>query len=215
MKGFKMMNKKEYLTEENYERTKNKIKNIALIILIAGILVGGGLIVTGIIKTNSMKAEIENKETQRTEQDVQNDIDAIVSKIGTIDTEITNLYSQVIKNEIILDTYLKNPITGEINIEPSIVFSIYNTNEFGLPLQSASRKAFVNDAFSQVILYVVSWCSPKLLVIVLFFNSSDTLSIQKLLKGIQKYPSSISVIPSIPTTSTIVNVYVSLSNITS
>ena len=51
------MDNKKYLTEENYEKGEKKIKNIALIILIVGILLGGSLIATGIIKTNFSKKE--------------------------------------------------------------------------------------------------------------------------------------------------------------
>ena len=58
------MDDKKYLTEENYEKGKNKIKNIALIILIVGILLGGSLIVTGIIKTNDVKKQNDIIENQ-------------------------------------------------------------------------------------------------------------------------------------------------------
>lgn len=44
---------KEYLTEENYERGKKKIRLIALAILVAGLLIGGGLIGTGVATKNS------------------------------------------------------------------------------------------------------------------------------------------------------------------
>lgn len=89
-----MEKKKEFLNEENYEKGKKKLKSIALIILLVGVLIGGSLIVTGIVKTNSIKAEIADKEAQRTEQDVQGEIDDIDSQIDTIDTEITNLQTQ-------------------------------------------------------------------------------------------------------------------------
>lgn len=88
------MENKKYLTEENYERGKKKLKTIILVILTVGILVGGGLILTGIIKTNAVKYEIAEKEAQRTESDVQAEISEIESKITAIDTEIANLNTE-------------------------------------------------------------------------------------------------------------------------
>lgn len=38
-----------------------------------------------------------------------------------------NFYNQVIKNTIIINKYLKNPLTGEILIEDDAIFSIYNS----------------------------------------------------------------------------------------
>ena len=50
-----MENKKEYLNEENYQRTKQKITRVSLIILIVGLLIGVGLIIGGIITQNNVK----------------------------------------------------------------------------------------------------------------------------------------------------------------
>ena len=53
------MENKKYLTEENYERGKKKLKTIALVILILGILIGGSLILTGIISVSPiLKASV-------------------------------------------------------------------------------------------------------------------------------------------------------------
>ncbi len=54
-----METKKEYLNEENYQKSKKKITRIALIIFIVALLLGGSLIVLGIVKTNSSKKEVE------------------------------------------------------------------------------------------------------------------------------------------------------------
>ena len=82
------MAKKEFLTEENYERGKKKIKSIALIILIVGIILGGSLIVIGIIKQSKvnsgyseeskasvqekLKAELETERTKSLETEKKN-----------------------------------------------------------------------------------------------------------------------------------------------
>lgn len=51
------MEKKEYLTEENYQRGKKKIITIAVIILIVGILIGGSLITVGLVKQSKINSK--------------------------------------------------------------------------------------------------------------------------------------------------------------
>ena len=92
-----MEKKKEFLTEENYERGKKKIKKIALIILIVGILLGGSLIVTGLVKqgqTNSQYSEESknNKKEQleKEKQQLTQDLDAEKQNVLTSKTTIEN-----------------------------------------------------------------------------------------------------------------------------
>ena len=96
-----MDEKKEFLTEENYERGKKKVIIIALIILIVGILLGGSLIAIGIIKSNEVKKQneqavkqIEQNSKTRTASDVQADIDKIQSQIDQIDKEIASIQAE-------------------------------------------------------------------------------------------------------------------------
>lgn len=53
------------------------------------------------------------------------------SKVVSIDVnqymESIHLYNQVIKNEIILTKYLRNPLTKKVSLEEGAVFSIYNS----------------------------------------------------------------------------------------
>lgn len=51
------MERKEYLTEERYERGKSKIYKIALIILIVGLSIGGFLIYSGINGSSASKLD--------------------------------------------------------------------------------------------------------------------------------------------------------------
>ena len=51
------MENKKYLTEENYERGKKKIKTIALVILVVGLLIGGSLIATGLMKQGKINSQ--------------------------------------------------------------------------------------------------------------------------------------------------------------
>lgn len=65
--------KKEYLTEENYERGKRKLKTIALIILLVGLFIGGSLIATGLIKQSKVNSQYseENKENIEKQLDAE------------------------------------------------------------------------------------------------------------------------------------------------
>lgn len=71
-----MMKDKKYLTEENYEKGKRKLKIIALCILVIGILIGGSLIAIGVMKQDKINSKYseENKETisQQLENEKQN-----------------------------------------------------------------------------------------------------------------------------------------------
>ena len=93
-----MNEKKEFLTEENYEKGKKKLKTIALVILIVGWVIGGSLIATGLIKSNKLKKQneqvveqVEETNNSRTASEVQSDIDSVQEQIDTLETEITKL----------------------------------------------------------------------------------------------------------------------------
>ncbi|MBO5096598.1 MAG: hypothetical protein J6B98_06965 [Bacilli bacterium] len=91
------MENKKYLTEENYESGKKKIKTIALIILIVGVLIGGSLIVTGLVKqgqTNSQYSEESknNKKDQleKEKQQLTQELDAEKQNLLTSKTTLEN-----------------------------------------------------------------------------------------------------------------------------
>jgi len=88
------MEENKYLNERNYQRSKRKIMCLALIVFFLGLIIGGGLIVTGIMKTNSIKSEITEKESKRTENDVQADIADVESKIDAIELEINTMRNE-------------------------------------------------------------------------------------------------------------------------
>ena len=96
-----MNEKKEYLSEENYEKGKKTLKTIALVVLICGLLIGGGLITTGIILSNNEKTvNVElpnNNKTTRAESEIQADIDEVQSQIDELETEITKLEREKIR----------------------------------------------------------------------------------------------------------------------
>lgn len=75
------MNKKEYLSEEEYQKNKKKITKIALIILIVGVLIGGSLIATGIIKSINFVGSDSNG---RTAEVIQVEIDALNDELALL-----------------------------------------------------------------------------------------------------------------------------------
>ena len=77
-----MEGKKEFLTEENYERGKKKIRRVALVVLIIGLLIGGALIATGIIKSNNVKETTSSN--VRSKEDIQAEINSLNSELATL-----------------------------------------------------------------------------------------------------------------------------------
>lgn len=64
------MENKEYLKEENYQKTKKKLITIALAILLIGILAGGSLIAVGLIK----QSKINSKYSQDNKTSISNQL---------------------------------------------------------------------------------------------------------------------------------------------
>ena len=76
-----MNNKKEYLSEENYQKTKKKITKASLIILLVGLVLGIGLILVGVVSQSNAK---------KTNEERYNEAKINVQKIGVADR--INLY---------------------------------------------------------------------------------------------------------------------------
>lgn len=89
-----METKKEYLSEENYQRTKKKITKISSIILIAGLVIGIGLILVGIISQINAKKTNEERynEAYKASQEKENTAN---TRLKEIETEKTKLNSQI------------------------------------------------------------------------------------------------------------------------
>ena len=105
-----MEKKKEFLTEENYERGKKKIKTIALVILIVGVLIGGSLIVTGLVKQgqtnseyseeskNNKKEQLE-KEKQKLTQELDAEKLSLLTSKTTLENKIKPVEDEIKKLE--------------------------------------------------------------------------------------------------------------------
>lgn len=80
-----MEGKEEFLNEEKYKKAKTKIVTIALIVFLIGVSIGGYLIGTGMKKSKELKEQQINSEAKaRTQDDIQEEIDAINSSLATL-----------------------------------------------------------------------------------------------------------------------------------
>lgn len=99
------MEKKEYLNEDDFQRTKKKITRLALVVLICGILLGEGLIAAGIMKSRA----VDSKTNKRTEEVVQAEIDSLNSELATLKSKLDTEFE---KNDFSEEFYrLQNEIS--------------------------------------------------------------------------------------------------------
>lgn len=94
---------KQYLNEENYQKANQKIKKVALIILILGLLIGGGLIAFGAIK--QIEANKINEERAAAAQaKVDADIAAAKTRLDEIKKEVATLEAEESAKELECDS---------------------------------------------------------------------------------------------------------------
>lgn len=92
------MQKKEYLTEENYERGKKKISKIALIILITGFLIGGSLIAVGVINQSKVNSEYSEENKAQVAEKLESEKKSLEVKKIELETKKTNSLETEKKN---------------------------------------------------------------------------------------------------------------------
>lgn len=85
------MNERKYLNEENYQRGKKKIKTIALIIFVLGLLIGGSIIALGISKYGSSKKQSLTEQLAVEKENVNNKRTELEKKIKPVQDEIKSL----------------------------------------------------------------------------------------------------------------------------
>ena len=90
-----MSEKKEFLTEENYERGKKKLRMIAIIVLMVGLLGGGSLITIGILKQNKTNSNYSEESIKK----LQNDIAIEKVNLETKKTELEGKRDEALKAE--------------------------------------------------------------------------------------------------------------------
>lgn len=82
--------KQEYLNEENYQQANTKLRNIAKLILIIGLLLGLSLITIGIMKSKSIDKENQNNANE-IKENIEKTKKSNEEKIPQLETEIQNL----------------------------------------------------------------------------------------------------------------------------
>lgn len=90
-----MSEKKEFLTEENYERGKKKLKMVAIIVLVMGLLIGGSLITVGILK----QSKTNSNYSEETVKKLQNDIAAEKVNLETKKMELEGKRDEALRIE--------------------------------------------------------------------------------------------------------------------
>lgn len=93
------MEGKKFLTEENYERGKKKIKSIALVILVVGFFIGGSLIVTGIIKQSKVNTKYSEESKATISQQLEIEKQNLISKKTELEAKIEPVETQIKKLE--------------------------------------------------------------------------------------------------------------------
>ena len=99
------MENKKYLTEENYERGKKKIKTIALVILVVGLLIGGSLIATGLMKQSKVNSQYSEDNKTTISQQLETEKQNLISKKAELEAKIEPVETQIKKLE-------REPFTG-------------------------------------------------------------------------------------------------------
>ena len=112
------MENNELLNEGKYQETKKKIKKLALIILIGGLLIGTTLIICGNVMANKAEENVENIDlstntNSRSEEEIQADIDATEKQIAEVEENIDKLEAQLSDDSITNSTDLYNQINSE------------------------------------------------------------------------------------------------------
>lgn len=93
-----MMEKKEYLTEENYNNSKRKIKRIALIVLVVGLLIGGGLISIGLIKQSKVNSKYSEENKVNIQEKLESEKKNLETKKSELELEKSNALAAEKKN---------------------------------------------------------------------------------------------------------------------
>lgn len=133
-----MNEKKELLTEENYERSKKKISKIALIVLIIGILIGGGLIATGLIKQGKVNDKYSDKNKVTT-------IERLESEKNRITEELDNEKEKLLTSKTQLEDKIK-PVEDEIKSLERVTFTGFDDAYYQRQDKIEElKKSIVND----------------------------------------------------------------------
>ena len=79
----------KYLNEERYQKSKQKISRVALIILIVGLLIGSSLIATGIIKQSKVNSNYSSESKANLQKELDAEKVSLESKKAELETKRT------------------------------------------------------------------------------------------------------------------------------
>ena len=99
------MENKKYLNEENYQKTKKKIKVIAVIILVIGIIIGGSLIATGLMKQSKVNSQYSEESKTNISQQLEIEKQNIIKAKTELEGKIKPVEDQI-------KTLKREPFTG-------------------------------------------------------------------------------------------------------
>lgn len=109
------MNKKELLTEENYENGKKKLIKLSLIILVCGLLIGSVLIAIGAVKTNNAQKELEKNKIQIQEQEKEETNETEENETATQEEDLEEKKSELNKNILDIKAQI-NTLNSELQM---------------------------------------------------------------------------------------------------
>lgn len=89
------MNKPDYLSEERYQKSKKKIINASIIILVIGVLIGGSLITTGLIKQSKINDKYSESSKMSRIESINSDIKAINEQLETERLNLIDVKTQL------------------------------------------------------------------------------------------------------------------------
>lgn len=86
---------KKYLTEENYEKGKKKIKTLALIVLIVGLLIGGNFIGVGIKKQKDVNNNYSDSNKQTIKEQLATEKENLNNKKLELENKIKPIQDEI------------------------------------------------------------------------------------------------------------------------
>lgn len=92
------MSEKRFLNEENYQKSKNKVIIIAIIVLAIGVLIGGSLIVTGIVKQTKANSNSSEDSKQSIEEKIATEKKNLETKKTELESKIAKAKAEEKKN---------------------------------------------------------------------------------------------------------------------
>ena len=89
------MEKKEYLSEERYQKNRKRIVAGAVIILIIGLLLGGSLIAIGLFKQNKVNANYSEANKESLSKKLEIEKQSLISSKEKIEEEIKPVEDEI------------------------------------------------------------------------------------------------------------------------